>query len=92
MNNARRLLRPHIDAYRAALAECRSDLGAMHFAYECRMADLHRELDTCRSELDELKGAIRARQRAEQELAGLYRERELMRALRAERDPALPLN
>jgi hypothetical protein len=31
------------------------------------------------------------RQRAEDELAALHRERELMRALKAERDPALPL-
>ena len=90
--NARRLLRPHIDAYRAALAECRADLSAMNFRHECAMADLQKRLAETRAEFDQLKAVVRVRQRAEKELAGLYRERELMRALRAERDPALPLN
>jgi len=39
--------------------------------------------------LRELRAAVRARQRAEAELASLYRERAIQRARAAERDPAL---
>jgi predicted component of type VI protein secretion system len=56
-----------------------------------RQADLLRQLDELRTELEALKAAIRARQKAQAELDSLHRERELMRALSAERDPALPL-
>jgi hypothetical protein len=37
------------------------------------------------------RGAVLSRQRAEQELAGLYRERAIQQARAAERDPAAPL-
>jgi hypothetical protein len=40
----------------------------------------------------ELRAAVLARQQAEAELAGLYRERVIARARAAQRDPALPLN
>jgi hypothetical protein len=56
------------------------------------MADLDRALAQTRAELEELKAAIRRRVAAEAELAALRRERELMLALNAERDPATPLN
>jgi hypothetical protein len=36
--------------------------------------------------------AVMARQKAEHELTALYRERDIERAKRAERDPALPLH
>jgi chromosome segregation ATPase len=98
-SNGRRLIRPHIDAYRAALTEARADLNALHAAHERRQIEAQRrqqnlvdELEALRHELSELKSVIRARQRAQAELDGLYRERELMRALAAPRDPALPLN
>jgi hypothetical protein len=84
--NARRLLRPHIDAYRAALAECRADLAQMHFQHQCWQADLRRELEEVRAELTKLKAVVRARRDAEQELANL-------RALRdAEPTFGQPLN
>jgi hypothetical protein len=37
------------------------------------------------------RGAVLSRQRAEQELAGLYRERAIQQARATERDPAAPL-
>src|SRR5262249_37110257 len=69
-----------------------SNLSAMHFRYECRMADLHRELEQTRAAFEELKSIVRARQHAEQELAALHRERDIARAEAAERDPNAALN
>jgi len=98
-HNGRRLLRPHIDAYRAALAECRADLAQMNFRHQCALADLHRELDALRAELeqaraafDELRSVSLARQRAETEVAELRRMQAIGRARAAERDPATPLH
>jgi|SRR5262249_20312681 len=79
-------------AYKALYDECRADLSAMHFRYECRMADLHRELEQTRAAFEELKSIVRARQHAEQELAALHRERDIARAEAAERDPNAALN
>jgi hypothetical protein len=79
-------------AYKALLDEAKADLAQMHFRHQCRLADLYRELDEVRRELDELKAAVRARQRAESELASLYRERSIARAQAAERDPNAALN
>jgi hypothetical protein len=42
--------------------------------------------------LRELRAAVLARQKAEAELAALYRERAIARARTAQRDPAAPLN
>jgi hypothetical protein len=67
----RRLLRPHLDAYRAALAECRADLAQMNFRHQCALADLHRELDETRAAFEELRRAVRDRIAAEQELSNL---------------------
>jgi len=92
MTNGRRLLRPHIDAYRAALAEAKADLSVMNFRHECRIADLLRQLDEVRAAFEELRAAVLARQNAEHELAALHREREIARAQAAERDPCQPLN
>jgi hypothetical protein len=49
------------------------------------------ELKDVTDEFRQLRKAVLARQNAQDELAALRRERELMLALRAERDPALPL-
>jgi hypothetical protein len=94
----RALVRPGAALFRALYDECRADLAQrqadlaqLHFKHQCALADLHRKFDACRVELDQLKDVIRRRVAAEQELRELYRERELMRALSAERDPALPL-
>jgi hypothetical protein len=77
--------------YKALLDECRADLAQLHFEHRCRVTDLERELAQVRAEFEELKAAVRARQKAQAELDGLYRERELQRALAAPRDLATPL-
>jgi hypothetical protein len=69
--NSRRLLRPHIDAYRAALNEARGDLAQLSFEHACRTADLVRQVDALRSELATLKDVVRRRIEAERELADL---------------------
>ena len=48
-------------------------------------------LDELRTALAELRAAVLARQKADAELASLYRERAIARAQAAERDPAAPL-
>jgi hypothetical protein len=73
--------------YKAMLDECKADLARMHFEHQCRQADLRRELDAVRSELDALKDVVRRRHAVESELAELYRERSIARAQAAERDP-----
>ena len=88
----RALVRPGAALFRALYDECRGDLAALSFKHACALADLHRELDACRAELEELRAAVLARQNAETELRELYRERAIQRARAAERDPAAPLN
>ena len=70
-SNGRRLLRPHIDAYRRALDEARGELAQLDLRHQRRHADLLRQLDEVRRELDELRAVVRARHRAEAELANL---------------------
>jgi ABC-type lipopolysaccharide export system ATPase subunit len=81
-----------VAGYRRALAEARADLADMSFKSACRHAELMHQLEQCRAELNELRIAVLARQEAEQIVAGLHRQRELARALGAERDPAQRLN
>ena len=81
----------HPDQVRALFNRMRGDLHDLHFKHMCQMADLRRQFDACRAELDELKSAVRARVRAEAELHALHRERDIRNAMRAERDPAAPL-
>jgi len=69
----------------------RDDLHEMHFKHLSELAELRRELDECRAALDALRGAVVARQRAEDELASLYRQRDIERASATERDPAARL-
>jgi len=83
------------DRVRAAINNIRAEAHAAHFATLCELADLKREVDAMRAELEQLRQlrcAVLARQKAGAELAGLYRERAIARARAAERDPALPLN
>ena len=56
------------------------------------LVETKHERDELRLRLTELLDAIRARQDAEAECRRLYRERDLERARRAERDPNRPLN
>jgi uncharacterized membrane protein len=72
------------------------ELGARHIA---EVARLHRQLEEVRAELagvraafNELRAVSLARQAAETEITELRRQRELLRAFGAERDPATPLN
>jgi hypothetical protein len=81
-----------VEGFCAALAEAKADLHDLHFKHVCEMADLRRELDACRAELDGLRTAVLARQHAEGELAILHRERDIARAQAAERDPNAALN
>jgi chromosome segregation ATPase len=66
-------------------------LVAEHDALKRELAETKRERDEFRAAMRELQAAILARQQAEAELAGLYRERAIARARAAERDPAQPL-
>jgi hypothetical protein len=86
-------------AYEALLAEAKGDLARMHFEYSCRQADRDREVDALRAELaevralyDQLRSVSLARAQAEAELVALHRERAIVQARAAERDPATPLN
>jgi hypothetical protein len=55
------------------------------------LANVRRQRDDAIETLLELRAAVRARYAAEQELASLYREREIQRAGAAERDFGQPL-
>jgi len=72
---------------RQAFARMRDQLAEMHSRHLGEMADLRRELDGLRTELEhlrELRDAVVARQRAEHEVAELHRQRELTRAWASE--------
>jgi hypothetical protein len=93
-----RLRRVGVAATWAAAKRTFADLTAELVEVKRERDDLRRQYDWLLAELRDLSGELRelrlavtARQRAEDELAALHRERELMRALSAERDPALPL-
>jgi hypothetical protein len=91
-SNRRVLYSPaYVEGYRRALVEAHADLADLSFKHACHHADLMRELDKCRAELDELRAAVLRRNRLDEELVGLYRERDIERARAAERDPAQPL-
>jgi hypothetical protein len=89
--NGRKLLYS-ADRVHALFARMRADLHDMHFKHLCELADLRKELDETRTALDELRAAVRARERAESELTSLYRERDLARARAVARDSAMPLH
>jgi uncharacterized coiled-coil DUF342 family protein len=67
-------------------------LTAERDALRQELAETKRDRDELRDRLTELLDAIRARRAAEDECRRLYREREIERAKRAERDPNRPLN
>jgi hypothetical protein len=60
-------------------------------ALKRELAPTEQSLHECRDALRELRAAVLARQKAEDALAELYRERSIQRAQAAGRDPALPL-
>jgi len=73
---SRRLLRPHLDAYRRALDEAKTDLSVLNFQHACRTADLLRQVEELRAELEALKDIVRRRVAAEQELSHLRQLRD----------------
>jgi hypothetical protein len=73
----------------AMFARMRSELAEQHFRHLCAQADLRRELDAARADLDALRDAILRRQAAEQEVATLRRAREIARCTAIERDGQL---
>ena len=79
MTYSRRLLRPHIDAYRRALAEAKAELSVMNFQAECRAADLARQLDEVRCDFEALKLAVRNRIAAERQVVELRQLRDATR-------------
>jgi hypothetical protein len=92
--NGRKLLYT-AEHVRAAFNKMRAEAHAAHFATLCELADLRREVDAMRTELErlrELRDVVAARHRAENELASLYRERAIARARAAERDLNAALN
>jgi len=93
MRSGRRLLYSpdYVRGFANALREARDDLDDMHCRHVAAMADLHRELDQCRAEFNQLRAAVLARQHADAELAGLYRARSIQQALAAARDESKPL-
>jgi hypothetical protein len=82
----------HPDAVRRLVAGMRADMHAAHYETLTELNVLRRELAECRAALDELRAPTLARQKAEAELASLYRERSIQRARAVERDPNAALN
>jgi hypothetical protein len=82
----------YVAGFVTALRQARAALSQMHFRHLCQMADLGRELAQMRAELEGLRSATLARQRAAAEVADLRRLQAIGRARAAERDPATPLN
>jgi hypothetical protein len=92
--NGRRLLYT-ADRVRSMFANMRGDFQRQHFAMMREVSDLRKELETMRGELEhlrELRTVVIARQDAERELEALRRQRTLVQAWNAERDPEAPLH
>jgi len=69
-----------------------AELRAMGEKHVAELTRVRAELDAVRAAFDELRSISLARQKAEVELASLYRERAIARARAAERDITQPLN
>jgi len=61
-------------------------------ALRCDLAEVRHQRDEFLSCLRELQAAVQARWQAEERVRELYRERDIARALAAQRDPTMPLN
>jgi hypothetical protein len=87
----RRVLYPpqFVAGFRVALMQAREDLRDMNFRHVCELSDLRRQLDETRAVLGELRAAVRARQRAEDELADL---RAIQSAVAEKRDAPVTLH
>lgn len=94
MNNGRRCIihawhsaREQFAALAAERDQLRRELDELKRQFDWM---LH-ELQSVTEEFRALRMAVLARQKAEHELAELYRQREIAQAQAVERDPALPL-
>ena len=75
----------------AAVASERDELKIENESLVRRLEWITRELADITASMRELRATVLARQNAQDELARLHREREIVRAQAVERDPALPL-
>jgi hypothetical protein len=98
MSDYRRIvLRPHLVAgLRNALLEARADLSARDFEYRCAVADLKAEVETLRGEVRELRDVLLLltslrREQAEEDLATLRRQLEVVLVKLAQRQPGVTL-
>ena len=82
------MLRNHLVNYRASWQRAREQYAAL----TSERVALLQERNELRAVLRELQAAVQARWAAEERLADLYRERAIVRARAAERDPAQPLH
>jgi hypothetical protein len=60
-------------------------------AYKREVVWLQEQVEQVRADLRELQAVVLARHGVVKELAGLYRERQIVLARAAQRDPAIPL-
>jgi hypothetical protein len=93
-SGSRRLLYTpqYVAGFARALREARADLDAMHAKHLYEMDELRRELDEVRDAFNQLRAAVTRREQADVEVCALYRERDIVRAKAAERDPTTLLH
>jgi len=75
----------------ALFGEMKQQLRERDERHAAESARLHVELEKCRADLNALRAAVLARQRADSELVALHREAAIQRAERTERTTQ-PLN
>ena len=82
------LARAAIDVFNAERASAEREIDDLRD----ELARLTQDRDRLLAALRELQSAVRARQKADAEVARLYRERDIARAWAVERDPSAALN
>jgi hypothetical protein len=82
------LARAAIDVFNAERASAEREIGDLRD----ELARVTQDRDRLLAALRELQSAVRARQKADAEVARLYRERDIARAWAVERDPSAALN
>jgi hypothetical protein len=84
--------REYVRGFATALRQARDDLHEMDARHRRELEELWHELDKARAEFAELRTLALLRDRANVEVFKLYRERDILRAERTERDWARPLH
>jgi len=82
------LARAAIDVFNAERASAEREIDDLRD----ELARVTQDRDRLLAALRELQSAVRARQKADAEVARLYRERDIARAWAVERDPSAALN